>query len=185
MKIETERLILIPFTLAVATGVLTGKLEVLKELGLNIDDAWPDSEGLATLPKIVKILETVPRPTGFESWLIVKRATMSVIGDAGFKGRPDSTGMVDIGYGIIAKERQTGFGFETAKALTNWAFAQPGVRAVTAQCLITNQASIGLLKKLGMREIARDDQMIYWKADNRHATGDELLTLEEDQIEQS
>lgn len=162
-RIYSDRLIFIPFTLAIATSILDGNLEVLEILGLKIDEDWPDKESIETLPKIIKNLELVEEPTGFESWMIIKQDNMAVIGDAGFKGKPNANGEVDIGYSIIEKEQKRGYGFETAKKLTDWAFSQQEVKFITASCLINNIASARILEKLGMQEISRNEEMIYWR----------------------
>jgi ribosomal-protein-alanine N-acetyltransferase len=100
-QISSDRLILIPFTINIATSVLNRELEVLEKLGIKIDKNWPDSETIEVLPKIIKNLEIVKEPTGFESWMIIKKDNMTVIGDAGFKGKPNASGEVDIGYAVI------------------------------------------------------------------------------------
>ena len=87
--------------------------------------------------------------------MIVKKDSMIVIGDAGFKGKPNANGEVDIGYSIIEKEQEKGYGFETAKKLTDWAFSQREVHFVTASCSINNIASARILEKIGMQEIVR------------------------------
>jgi len=136
---------------------------VLESLGLKTVKSWPDKESLETLPKIIKNLELVKEPTGFESWMIVNQDNMTVIGDAGFKGRPNANGEVDIGYSIIKEEQKKGFGFETAKALTDWALLHESVKDITASCFIKNTASIRILEKLGMHEVSRNTEMIYWR----------------------
>ncbi|MEJ8801091.1 GNAT family N-acetyltransferase [Pontibacter sp. H249] len=161
--IHTERLILIPFTLEVSHALLAGDKSILTKYSLTPTPYWPDQESMDTLPKIIKRLEQLPEPTGFESWMIVLRRNATAIGDAGFKGGPNEEGTVDIGYSIIEQEKQRGYGLETARALTEWAFRHPQVKAVTANCFIENAASIRLLEKLGMQEVNRDEEMIYWR----------------------
>lgn len=124
---------------------------------------------METLPKIIKALERVQEPTGFESWMIVLQQDKTVIGDAGFKGAPDKDGAVDIGYSIIEQEQQKGYGKEAAKALVEWAFRQPAVQAVKACCLVENPASARILEKLGMQELVRDEEVIYWKLERANA----------------
>jgi [ribosomal protein S5]-alanine N-acetyltransferase len=162
-KILSDKLIFVPFTLDFATSILEGNLDVLESLGLKTDKNWPDNESIETLPKIIKNLELVKEPTGFESWMIVRQDNMFVIGDAGFKGKPNANGEVDIGYSIIEKEQKRGYGFETAKKLADWAFLHPDVKHITASCLINNIASAKILEKVGMQEISRDEEMIYWR----------------------
>lgn len=163
LPIYTNRLALIPFTLDVARALYAFNTGILAEIGLQPTRFWPDQESMDTLPRIIKRLEQLPEPTGFESWMIVLKHNATVIGDAGFKGVPNQEGLVDIGYSIIEQEQQKGYGFETARALVEWAFRQPQVKAVTANCLLENTASVRLLERLGMQEIVRDDEMIYWR----------------------
>lgn len=124
---------------------------------------WPDQETLDTLPRIIEKLELVKEPTGFESWMIVLKHNSTGIGDAGFKGPPDKRGTVELGYSIIEQEQNRGYGMETAKALVEWVFSLPSVTSVTAKCLLENTASARILEKLGMEEVIRDDEVIYWK----------------------
>jgi len=161
--IYTNRLALIPVTLEVARALYAFNTGIRAEIGLPPPRFWPDQESMDPLPRIIKRLEQLPEPTGFESWMIVLKHNATVIGDAGFKGVPNQEGLVDIGYSIIEQEQQKGYGLETAQALVEWAFRQPQVEAVTANCLLENTASVRLLERLGMQEIVRDDEMIYWK----------------------
>ncbi|ARS37318.1 GNAT family N-acetyltransferase [Pontibacter actiniarum] len=162
-NIQTDRLILVPFTLAVADALLRGEVSILRKVGLQPTPSWPDQEAIETLPKIIRNLKLVQEPTGFESWMVVRRSDKTVIGDAGFKGLPNADGEVDIGYAIIEQEHQKGYGLEVAKGLADWACQQPGVKAITAKCLRHNAPSVRILKKLGMQEAGGDEQLIYWR----------------------
>ena len=164
--IHTQRLILIPFTLETSHALFVGDKSILIRYNLNPTPYWPDQESMDTLPRIIKRLEQLQEPTGFESWMIVLKHNATVIGDAGFKGAPNQEGIVDIGYSIIEQEQQRGYGIETARALVEWAFRHPQVKAVTASCLLENAASTRLLEKLGMQEVNRDEEMIYWRIPN-------------------
>lgn len=167
-RLQTERLELVPFTLPTATAILEGKLEVLDDLGLQTDDRRPDTEALNTLPNIIRNLKLEARPTSFESWMIALRSNKTIIGDAGFKGLPNSSGEIDLGYAIIEEEQRKGYGFEAAHGLAKWALAQPEVKHITAKCLLANTASARVLEKLGMRETHRDSEMIQWKFSKGH-----------------
>ncbi|WP_266203923.1 GNAT family N-acetyltransferase [Pontibacter kalidii] len=172
--IYTNRLVLVPFTLPVARALLAFNTNILAGIGLQPTRFWPDQESMDSLPRIIKRLEQLPEPTGFESWMIVLQHNATVIGDAGFKGAPNQEGVVDIGYSIIEQEQQKGYGLETARALVEWAFRHPQVKVVTANCLLENTASIRLLEKLGMQETVRDDEMIYWRLISRQADNNNL-----------
>lgn len=159
----TDRLILAPYTKEIGRDILAGDYHKLYDLGFNLARGWPDAVALDTIPRILINLEKVSAPTGFETWMIVKKEGMQVIGDAGFKGVPDGDGAVDIGYGIIKEEHKKGYALEAAQALVNWAFLQPQVKKITAKCLIANIASANVLRKLRFIEILRNEEMIYWQ----------------------
>ncbi|MED1782238.1 GNAT family N-acetyltransferase [Brevibacillus fortis] len=162
LKIQTQRLLLIPFTHKIATNVLQENYEELMGMGLTLGKGWPDADTMETIPKIIIALELAGKPTGFESWMIITTDGMEIIGDAGFKGGPNTEGEVDIGYGIIEAERKKGYAYEAAAGLTNWALSQPKVKKITAKCLLDNIDSAKILVKMGFEEIKRDDTMIYW-----------------------
>ncbi|GAB3199197.1 ribosomal-protein-alanine N-acetyltransferase [Pontibacter aydingkolensis] len=164
--IHTNRLILIPFTLEATKTLMAGDTSILPKLGLQLTPFWPDQEAIDTFPKIIKNLELVKEPTGFESYMVVHRVSMTVIGDVGFKGLPNADGEVDIGYAIIAQAQNRGYGLETAQGLMNWAFQQPGVKAITARCLLGNAPSARVLVKLGMQQVSTTEDFIRWRISN-------------------
>lgn len=161
-KLETERLILIPFTIAICRNLVNNDFSDLIKLGLKKGKSWPDEDVIETLPRIINNLLRVEAPTGFESWMIIKKDTLEIIGDAGFKGYNYAIQNVDIGYGIIKEERRNGYAEEAVRALINWAFSTELTKEITANCLAGNNSSINLLKKLNFTETFQENEMIYW-----------------------
>lgn len=161
-KIETERLLLIPFTKQLTQLIHDKNFIALQNQGLNTAAGYPDQETLETLPKIVANIEASNGPTGFESWVIIKKAKMKIIGDAGFKGIPNLAGEIDLGYGIIASERRNGYALEASEALVKWGFSQADVKKITAKCLITNEGSIKILEKLNFKRTNTDAQFHFF-----------------------
>jgi ribosomal-protein-alanine N-acetyltransferase len=161
-KLLTKRLILLPFTIKICNNLINEDFEDLIELGLKKGKSWPDLDVIETLPKIINNLSRVKFPTGFESWMIIKKETSEIIGDIGFKGFNVEDGNADIGYGIIKEERRLGYAEEAATVLIEWAFSQEGVKEITAKIFIENISSSNLLQKLKFIEIKKDDEMIYW-----------------------
>lgn len=84
--------------------------------------SWPDSDVLETLPRIINNLTKVSSPTGYESWMIIKKDTLEIIGDLGFKGFNNREENIDIEYGIIKEERRKGFAEEAVREIIKWAF---------------------------------------------------------------
>jgi len=72
-----------------------------------------------------------------------------VIGSAGFKGPPDSDGMVEITYGIVPSFEGHGYATEVAAELVRFAFARGGIRLVRAHTRPVANASTRVLTKCG------------------------------------
>ncbi|QTV05630.1 GNAT family N-acetyltransferase [Faecalibacter bovis] len=161
--IETERLTLIPYTKEIAQEILDSNFKSIEALNLTCGKNWPDQEIIETLPKIVFNLSKVIAPTGFESWMIVKKDTKEIIGDVGFKGYNTIFNKADIGYGIIEAERKKGFAIEAVKGLINWAYKNESLSLITATTLIDNKASIQLLERLHFIKIDQENDFFYWE----------------------
>ena len=50
-----------------------------------------------------------------------------------------------------------------AQALISWAFQQPDILTVVAECLHNNIGSIKVLEKLGMRGVGAHDDLLTWE----------------------
>lgn len=161
--IFSERLILIPFTKEICNEILKNQFKTIEILGLKKGKNWPDLDILETLPKIIINLSKVLAPTGFESWMIIKKDTNEIVGDIGFKGLNETDMTCDIGYGIIEVERKKGYAEEASKSLINYISNINSSINITASTLIENNPSIELLQKLNFIEINRNETFIYWK----------------------
>jgi [ribosomal protein S5]-alanine N-acetyltransferase len=162
-NILTDRLIIVPITFEMTQALLAGSNEEIEKLGIKTDINWPTQDTMDILPIIYESLEKDRIPSGFETWMIVKKDNMQVVGDIGFKGKPDEKGEVEVGYGLVENERGKGIGFESLTAIINWAVSQDNVKVIKADCLIDNKPSARILEKVGMKEINRDQDLIYWE----------------------
>lgn len=88
--------------------------------------------------------------TAYGHRLIVERSTGLLVGSLGLFW-PPSNGELEIGYGIVASRRGRGYAPEAVRALTEFAFTAPEVRAVTAEVEPSNPASVRVLEKCGFR----------------------------------
>lgn len=166
-QLITERLILIPFTIQICKNIINNNFSDLLKMGLKKGKSWPDNDVIETLPKIIDNLSKVKSPTGFESWLIIKKETLEIIGDLGFKGFNHEEENIDIGYGIIKEERRKGYAEEAATELLKWVLSKKNVKEVTARCLIDNRSSINLLEKLNFTKVNQNETMVFWSLQNK------------------
>ncbi len=82
-------------------------------------------------------------------WLMeLKDCPGKIIGDFCFKGLPPD-GMIEIGYGLRDGCCGKGYMTEAVKAITAWAFSQPGVTRIEAETTPENIASQKVLAACG------------------------------------
>ena len=167
-RLETERLILKPFTIQVCRNLLNNDFSDLEIWNFKKGKSWPDIDVLETLPKIINNLTKVDSPTGYESWMIIKKDTLEIIGDLGFKGFNNEEENIDLGYGIIKEERRKGYAEEAVSEIIKWAFSNEIIKEITANCLTENINSINLLNKFNFTQIRLESEMIYWNLINKN-----------------
>lgn len=145
----TDRLRITPFSLACAEAARNDRAALAALLDATVPDAWPLADIADLLPSLVEARRANPADDVW-SGLIVHRADRVLIGDIGFKGGPDKQGAVEIGYSIIPAYRRRGLASEAARAMIAWAFTQPGVMRVIAECLPDNTGSVRVLENAGL-----------------------------------
>ncbi|MDA2093123.1 GNAT family N-acetyltransferase [Bacillus cereus group sp. BfR-BA-01441] len=146
MKLETERLYIVPCT--------EERIQVANEQGYNSG------------PHIVGHVENVKQdevllPWG--AWYVLRKEDDSVLGDIGFKGKPNEDQTVEIGYGFIEKYWNQGYATEAVKELIDWAFKTGEVETIIAETLLDNYSSMRVLEKLHMKRVNATEMMINWK----------------------
>jgi [ribosomal protein S5]-alanine N-acetyltransferase len=94
---------------------------------------------------------------------MVERETGSVVGDVGFIGPPDSSGLVEVGYSVIPGCRRRGYATEAARAIVEWALTERTVEIVVAGCAEDNAASIRTLERVGFRRTGHANGEIRWR----------------------
>ena len=118
-------------------------------LNVTVLDGWPGFP--ETIPHVYESLKSDPSALEWGYRLFVHTKDSALIGEGGYKGAPDKEGMVEIGYAIVPEYRRRGFASEAARGLASHAFSHPEVNLVQAHTLKDGTASIGVLKKLGMK----------------------------------
>jgi [ribosomal protein S5]-alanine N-acetyltransferase len=165
--LRTERLTIVPFTLALNHAALADRDLFATLLGAAVPAEWPGPDFAEILPGRVEKLVTAPNDAEW-SGLIIHTIDRVLIGDMGFHtAGPDEDGEVELGYAINPAYRRQGYAFEATKALMRWGLAQPGVRRIVAHCLADNLGSVGVLTKLGMRQVDRlllnEGELLQWQ----------------------
>ncbi len=156
-RLVTERLELVPQSLAAVRALVEGR-----EPGLPLAQGYPHADTLDGL-RIAAAHATEDAALG--GWFVVRAADGAVIGDLGTKGVVDERGRVEIGYGLSASFRRQGYGAEAVAALVSWLGTRPGVRAVTAEVEVGNDASRRLLERVGfvVEDISEGSWWLAWQ----------------------
>ncbi|QJW88548.1 GNAT family N-acetyltransferase [Spirosoma taeanense] len=163
--IETSRLTLLPLT--------------LDQLRLYVADNHRLEQTLNLKPGYRRVVEpllsiivhfTIPRlkdpafnPIYHTLWIAIDRDRQQIVAEAKFKGEPDETGTVEIGYGTYPAFQRQGYMSEMVGGMMNWVAQQPNVRRIVADTDVENVASQKVLSKNGFRLFDRMEQMLWWE----------------------
>jgi ribosomal-protein-alanine N-acetyltransferase len=162
LRIETERLVLIPCPLSVADALVADRGEAERLLGVQLPTDWPDAELAEFLPLYADDLRENPDALGYGVWLLVEQTSRTIVGSSGFRGRPNAEGELEVGYGVHPNYRNRGYATEAVQALLAWGLAQSGVTRIAAHCDPSNTASLRVARKGGMREAGQRDGLSRW-----------------------
>ena len=158
--IETERLIIRPFTL--------DDIQAAHEMNLDPEVSRFTGDG-----GVVSLEETTRRITedvfgdyekyGYGRLAVELKSTGECIGFAGLKYHPDLD-EVDIGYRFDRKYWGMGIATEAAKACLDWGVNELGLKRIMAWVLPDNKGSHRVLDKLGLKyekEFMEDGKLIW------------------------
>jgi RimJ/RimL family protein N-acetyltransferase len=132
---------------------IAGDLErAARLIGAALPEGWPGRTARAMRYRLAQ-LEVDPAVL---PWLlravVVRSPARSVIGHIGFHAEPDSRGALEVGYTIEPSYRRQGYAEESVRALFRWAEQEHAIRHFVASVGPWNDASLGLVRKLGFRQ---------------------------------
>lgn len=148
--IQSPRLNLIAATTQLMEMDIRGREFLAEALGVNVPGSWPpDLYG----PRAMQFALTQLGDAAEQGWsfwyLITRDVPVELAGICGFKGWPDESGSVEIGYSILDSYQRQGFASEAVQRLTGWAFTHHNVGEVCAETLPHLTQSIRVLEKNG------------------------------------
>lgn len=152
----TNNLQLLPVERIHIEALLRNKSEFAAILDVTVPNSWPHFPEAFSLPAD-ESRESNPPPTDWRGYFFIHPKEGVLVGNRGFKSRPDESGTVEIGYEIASEYWNRGFATEAAQRMIDYAFADEEVRAVIAHTLAEINASNRVLQKVGMKFIAEVD----------------------------
>ncbi len=171
--LRTQRLELLPLTLAMVEAVLLGHREEAEAaVGARMPERWPNRE-LVERAFTMSIESIRSRPVAclWGGRVIVARGRddeRRVLGSVVFHGEPGKDGIVEIAYGVEEASQGRGYATEAVDACLRWALVRRRVRAVQAATFPWHVPSLRVIAKLGMVKVGTRE----------HETFGELLVFE-------
>ncbi|HET9847610.1 MAG TPA: GNAT family N-acetyltransferase [Candidatus Dormibacteraeota bacterium] len=164
LEMPTTRLRLKAGTAQLLDAAVHDRRRLERLLGAAVPQDWPPAENLGFLRSVHEAVLRDPDLAGWGPWLMVLAEEPALVGDVGFKGKPDAEGVVEIGYGVVPAYQRRGLATEAVVGLIAWAFSH-GVRAVIAETEESNAASGRVLRKAGLRQVGQIDRMLNWRVE--------------------
>jgi ribosomal-protein-alanine N-acetyltransferase len=148
--VNTSRLRLVPTTPELLRADASDRPLLSRHLGCAIAPSWPQPLWGGALLALGSWLKPDEIADGWGPWYILLRDPPTLIGTLGFKGRPDSSGVVEVGYGVVDEHQRRGHAPEAVAAIIQWAMRH-GARTILAHTFERHTASIRVLEKCGFR----------------------------------
>lgn len=149
--IESRRMTLVAATPELVTADLAGRAVFAEAIGADVPESWPPELYESTAMRwSLRQLED-PAEHGWSIWYLLSKKDEfpQVMGICGFKGKPGSSGSVEIGYSVLKQFRVQGYATEAVARLVVWAFSHQNVIEVTAETLPYLKQSIRVMEKNG------------------------------------
>ena len=157
MKFFTQRLELVPVTLAIIQADLHRRDELPALLNAALGKGWPPPlVDVAAMQRHKDAFIKDPDPGPWTSWYWITRQPRVLIGMSGFKSRPKD-GVVEIGYSAIPPFQRRGYATEAVTAMVEFAFANE-VNCIAAETLPEIIASQRLLLKCGFKSCGQGSE---------------------------
>lgn len=162
--IETERLLLVALLPEDIEALIACDFERFAVLsGFRFP---PDNPDIGDLNWHFTAIQTDAGHVPWRMRVIVERSSKTVVGSINLKGPPNTSGDVEIGWGLIEDARGHGYATEASVAVIKWARQQPGVRFISATIPDDNYPSQRLAKRLGLTRTSETRRNLpLWKSD--------------------
>jgi len=148
--IKSQRLQLVAATPELIRKDIQGHAALSEALDAIVPESWPpDLYGSRAMQFALTQLDEISE-RGWWFWYLLTAGNPSeLVGICGFKGRPDASGSVEIGYSILADHQRRGYATEAVACLVGWAFSHYNVNEVSAETFPHLTQSIQVLKNNG------------------------------------
>lgn len=164
MKINTKRLELRALSSAELESYVNSPERLTTSLGLAVP-LIPLSEHLKKVYHLKsKRVEDEPSSLLYNTYfIIILKETKTPIGSLGLKGKPDTDGLVEVGYAIEENFQNNGYMKEALEGFLEWVLKLKEVSGVNACTSRINIASQRVLIACGFDLIYTDCDLLVWR----------------------
>ena len=163
--IETDNLKLIPCDTKILESAIKGNEFLAQKLKVSVQDNWTEF-GVGALQYSLDRLIASAEENGWWTYFPIHKEDNNLIGSGGYKGKPTTEGIVELGYEIAPGYRNRGLATEMTKGLIENAFKDKRVKLIIAHTLGEENPSTNVLQKCGFEkvlEINDPDDGLIWK----------------------
>lgn len=161
--LETDRLELIPLDERQLEICVSDLPSLERELDCNYRAEPMEGPFLAIVKsQLATMKRDFDNYLWYTFWLLKDKGSGVVVGAAAFKGAPDDSGEVEIGYGTGYRFRKKGYMTEAVGKMCEWALRQPGVSAVIAETDRWNSDSHHVLSRCGFEKY-KSGETYWWR----------------------
>ena len=148
--VKSRRLNLIATTTELLKKDIAGSEHLAEALGVTTPESWPpDLYGPSAMRYALEQLGDSTEQCWSFWYLTTPDEPGELVGICGFKGRPDASGSIEIGYSVLEQFRRKGLASEAVASLVGWAFTHHNVSEVSAETFPYLTQSIRVLEKNG------------------------------------
>jgi RimJ/RimL family protein N-acetyltransferase len=154
-EIQTPRLLLVGADSTLLSAELASHASLAAAIGASVPPSWPpEHHDTAVIQWVLKAQERLSSAEPWQLYYMVLRTSHTVVGTCGFKGPPDSSGNVEVGYSVVAEFRGAGLATEAVRNMIATAF-EHGALGVAAETYPSLVPSLRVMIKCGMKHVGQ------------------------------
>lgn len=161
--LETERLILRPLSQKDSCDMFDyAHRDALTQYLL-----WDPHPGESYTHEYLRYVEKRYRAGDFYDWAVVLKENSRMIGTCGFTRIDHTSELGEVGYVINPDYQGNGYATEAAQRVVSFGFETLGLHRMEARFMLGNDASLRVMKKLGMSFEGYSRESLYVKGEYR------------------
>jgi len=163
LHLSTSRLNLIAATPGHVEAEVHDRAKLSRLLNAQVPDDWPPPlNDDKSMQWTLRYLRDNPDAIGWTMWYFILRdgpdGKPIAVGNGGFKGKPSTGGIVEVGYSIMENHQGNGYATEAVSVLIGWAFMHPEVNKIIVHTLPGLTASIRVVEKIGFSFVGKGSE---------------------------